>query len=128
MKIILDSCTFLWIITDDPKLSTLAKEVYLSPENEVYLSVVSEWEIALKYSIGKLPLPANPLQYIFDQRVKHGVNILPLTEPMALAVASIPFYHNDPFDRMMISQASSINAAVLSPDEHLRKYPVRIIW
>jgi PIN domain nuclease of toxin-antitoxin system len=128
MKILLDTCTFLWIIIDDAKMPRSARETYLDQENEVFLSVVSEWEIALKHSIGKLSLPANPVPYISDQRIKHGVNTLPLTEPTVLSVSSLPFYHKDPFDRMLVCQAITLDAAILTPDPLIRHYPVRVIW
>ncbi len=68
MKILLDTCAFLWIITDDPKLSRQARKLFVDPENEVYLSVASTWEIAIKYKLGKLSLPTPPQEYIPSKR------------------------------------------------------------
>lgn len=61
MNILLDTCTFLWIITEADELSEKARELFINPDNAVYLSTVSEWEMAVKYSLGRLPLPQNPL-------------------------------------------------------------------
>ena len=60
MNILLDTCTFLWIITGDKKLSVRAREIFIKPENEIYLSAISVWEISIKHSLGRLPLPENP--------------------------------------------------------------------
>lgn len=68
MRVLLDTCTFLWLISDDPKLSDKARSLFENPENEVFLSSVSFWEINVKYQIGKLPLPESPKTYIPKQR------------------------------------------------------------
>ncbi len=68
MKILLDTCTFVWIITDADELSTTTRQLFVDPENEVYLSVVSIWEILVKLSLGRLPLPEPPERFILTQR------------------------------------------------------------
>ncbi len=68
MKILLDTCTFVWIITDADELSTNARQLFVDPENEVYLSVVSIWEILVKFSLGRLPLPEPPERFIPTKR------------------------------------------------------------
>lgn len=60
MKILLDTCTFLWVVSDARELSDRARELYVDPENEIYLSSVSSWEMAVKYTLGRLPLPEPP--------------------------------------------------------------------
>jgi len=73
VRLLLDTCTFLWLISDDPKLSEKARTLFVQSENEVFLSSVSFWEINVKYQLGKLPLPESPRHYIPKQRVKHGI-------------------------------------------------------
>ncbi len=68
MKILLDTCTFVWIITDADELSTTARQLFVDPENEVYLSVVSIWDILAKFSLGRLPLPEPPERFIPTKR------------------------------------------------------------
>ncbi|MBW2261351.1 MAG: type II toxin-antitoxin system VapC family toxin, partial [Deltaproteobacteria bacterium] len=68
MKILLDTCTFLWIIWDAKELSKKARELYADPGNEIYLSTVSCWEISLKHGLGRLPLAAHPQEIVPDQR------------------------------------------------------------
>lgn len=128
MRILLDTCTFLWLILDASELTDKAKQLFSDPGNEVYLSVVSTWEIAVKHAIGRLDLPEEPRLYIPVQRERHGIQSLPLDEPASLQVSALPRIHNDPFDRMLISQALIHGLTILSPDDLIKKYPVRIIW
>ena len=92
MKILLDTCTFLWIITDNPKLSLQAKKLFIDPYNEVYLSVASTWEIAVKYTLGKLQLPKSPEKYIPSKRKQHDIDSLPLNEEATLYLTKLPDY------------------------------------
>jgi len=128
MKLILDTCTFLWIITDDERLSETARREYLDEENEVYLSAVSAWEISIKHSMGRLPLPSIPERFVPEQRTRHRIESLPLDEISTFQLPKLPLLHKDPFDRMLICQAVSTQAAIVTPDEQICRYPVRIIW
>ena len=128
MRILLDTCTFLWIVTDAPELSDLAREVFVNPENEVYLSTVSTWEIAVKHAIGRLPLPEAVEKFIPPQREEQGVASLPLEEEATLYLPRLPEMHKDPFDRMLICQAIVHGLVILTPDELIMQYPIRCIW
>lgn len=128
MNFLLDTCTFLWIITDAPELSKDAREQFTNPDNEVYLSSVSAWEIALKYSLNKLPLPEPPERFIPHQRENHGVEALSLNEESALHLHRLPDIHTDPFDRMLICQALIHGLILLTPDDKITRYPVRTAW
>lgn len=128
MRILLDTCTFLWIITGDAELSSKAIELFINPDNEVYLSTVSEWEIALKIVLGRMQLPENPSQYIPEQREKHAISSLPLDEESALHLIRLPDIHKDPFDRMLICQALVHGYVILTPDVYIQRYPARVIW
>ena len=128
MRILLDTCTFLWLVTDAPALSDRAREVFAELENEVYLSAVSTWEIALKHALGRLPLPASPEQYVPDQRTKHDIAFLPLQEEASLSLKQLPRIHKDPFDRMLVCQALVHNLVILTPDPLISQYSVRTVW
>ena len=128
MRLLLDTCTFLWVIADPAHLSAKAKDLFADPANEVFLSVVSCWEIAVKHALGRLPLPDSPGQFIPHQREAHGVDSLPLDEEAALHVCRLPALHADPFDRMLASQAIIHGLALLTPDKQIARYPVRIVW
>ena len=128
MKILLDTCAFLWIITDAPELSDSARILFVDPANEVYLSAVSAWEIALKHALGRLPLPEPPERFIPSRRKQHGIDTLPLEEEAALHLTRLPPYHQDPFDRMLICQAVVHGMVLLTPDEMILQYSVRTTW
>jgi PIN domain nuclease of toxin-antitoxin system len=128
MRLLLDTSTFLWLILGADELTDTAKNLFVDPDNEVYLSVVSAWEIAVKYALGRLDLPEEPRLYIPGQRERHGIHSLSLDESASLQVSALPRIHNDPFDRMLISQALFHGLTILSPDELIKKYPVRIVW
>jgi PIN domain nuclease of toxin-antitoxin system len=128
MRILLDTCTFLWLVTDAPELSDLSREVFVNPGNEVYLSAVSTWEIAIKHAIGRLPLPEVPEKFIPALRKEHGVVSLALEEEATLHLTRLPEMHKDPFDRMLICQALVQGLVILTPDELIMQYPIRCIW
>ena len=128
MKVLLDTCTFLWIITDDPKLSTQAKKLFVDPSNEVYFRVASTWEIAIKYKRGNLSFPQPPEKNIPTKRKQHKIDSLPLDEEATLYLTKLPDLHKDPFDRILICQSIVAGLTILTPDELISQYPLRSIW
>lgn len=128
MKLLLDTCTFLWIVADAPALSRRARELFQSPDNEVYLSVASAWEIAVKHGIGRLPLPMGPERFVPEMRERNGIATLPIDEESALHVARLPAVHRDPFDRMIVAQAIVHGLTILTPDPLVIQYPGRTTW
>ena len=128
MKVLLDTCTFLWILEDAPDLSKEAREIFLNEENEIHLSVVSIWEIAIKHGLGRLTFPESLAKYIPKQRSAHGIAELELNEESALHVSRLPNLHRDPFDRMLISQAIIHQMTILTPDPLVTTYPARVLW
>lgn len=128
MRILLDTCTFLWIVTDSPELSAHARQLYIDPGNEVFLGSVSTWEISIKYALGKLPLPESPDRFIPAQRERHGIEPLSLKEDATLYLTRLPSLHRDPFDRMLICQAITNDLVIMTPDELILQYPVQTTW
>jgi len=128
MRVLLDTCTFLWIVSDDPELSASARRLFADAGNEVYLSAVSAWEISVKHGMGRLPLPQPPSRFVPRERTRHGIDALALQEDAALAVHRLPPLHRDPFDRMLICQAIAGGLTILTPDERIARYPVPTIW
>ncbi len=102
MRLLLDTCTFLWIVGGAKELSSRAREAFADPANEVFLSAASAWEIAVKHRLGKLPLPAALDEFVPAQRAAHGIEPLTVEEESALHVAKLPDLHRDPFDRMLV--------------------------
>lgn len=128
MKLLLDTCTFLWAIEGGDELSDAARDALTDPDNDVFLSAVSAWEIAVKHGLGKLPLPEPPERYVPAQREARGITALPLDEDAALQLARLPALHRDPFDRMLVCQALAGAMSVVTPDPEIARYPVRILW
>jgi len=128
MKLLLDTCTFLWLVTDDEALSQESRKLFIDPTNEVFLSAVSGWEIMLKYSLGKLPLPTPPEQFLPTQRSLHHIEALPLHEEAIVHLPKLPTFHKDPFDRMLICQAIQHELTILTPDPLITQYAIRTIW
>ena len=102
MKILLDTHIFLWFISADERLDNTWKNLIQDVNNEVYLSVVSLWEIMIKYNLGKLPLPEAPETYIPTQRKRHHISNLVVDENSVIHLSKLDSIHNDPFDRLLI--------------------------
>ena len=128
MRLLLDTCAFLWIASGAPELSSRAREIFRNPDNDVYLSAVSTWEISVKHGLGRLPLPGPPETYIPGLRQRHGIEPLALNEEATLYLGRLPSLHRDPFDRMLVCQAIVEGMVVLTPDELITQYPVRSMW
>ena len=103
MRLLPDTHIFLWFISGDARLPILFRDEIREPNNEVYLSAVSLWEIIVKNKLGKLPLPQTPEIYIPRQRQIHKIESLPITESSLKHLASLPDLHRDAFDRILIS-------------------------
>ncbi len=128
MKLLLDTCTFLWIVADAPQLSRRAAALFQAADNEVFLSAASAWEIVIKHTIGRLDLPDVPAKFVPDMREFHGIAALPIDEASALHLSRLPDLHRDPFDRMLVSQAIVHGLTILTPDLLVIQYPARTIW
>jgi PIN domain nuclease of toxin-antitoxin system len=128
MKLLLDTCTFLWLVSGDEKASPAAVAAFLDPDNERYLSAASAWEIAVKHSLGRLRLPKKPDLYLPLLREKSGIEALPIDEESALHTSRLPDLHGDPFDRMIVAQAIVHGMTVLTPDDAIGQYAARVLW
>lgn len=128
MRLLLDTCTFLWLAGGGGSLSAAAGTAIYNPSNDVLLSAVSVWEIATKYRRGKLSLPEPPDRLIPIERQLRGIAALGFDEESALQSLKLPPLHRDPFDRMLISQAIAHGLAIVTPDPNITQYPVRVIW
>ena len=128
MRLLVDTCTFLWIVADSPLLSRRARELFQAADNEVYLSAASAWEIAVKHGFGRLPLPVPPERFVPDMRERHAIVSLPIDEESALHVSRLPAIHRDPFDRMIVAQAIVHGLTILTPDTRVTQYPGRTTW
>ena len=124
----MDTCTFLWLNGDLQQLSAEVRAVCESTENELYLSAVSVWEIAVKWAARSLILPEEPTVWIPRRRRQNGIESLSVTEDAAAQISKLPPLHKDPFDRMLVCQAITEGLQVVTPDHLIRQYPVRVLW
>lgn len=128
MRLLLDTHTFLWFFVGDNTLSRTARTLIEDESNEKFFSIASLWEIAIKVSIGKLTLTA-PFDAIFpDQLANNGIDVLGITPAHASAVATLPFHHRDPFDRLLIAQAPIEQMELVSIDSGFDGYSVQRLW
>jgi PIN domain nuclease of toxin-antitoxin system len=128
MKVLLDTVVFLDSAFSPDQLSRTAKGLLTDAESELYVSVASFWEIAIKYSTGKLALPETPERFAPLHRQKLGADTLLIDEESALHVTRLPDLHRDPFDRILICQAIVHGMVLLTPDDRISRYPVRTAW
>lgn len=123
----LDTCEFLRLVSGDAKLSADVSAAVRDPNNQVFLSAVSFWEIAVKHNLGKLPLPQPPAQFIPQLREQHLIVPLALDEAAVAQLDGLPSLHRDPFDRMLICQARAHDLTLASSDPLIRQYPVKLL-
>jgi len=127
MNLLLDTHVFLWWIDGDP-IPLLATEAIRNPENEVWLSAASAWEITIKASLGKLRLPDRAARFVETQRQFNAFGWLPVDVAALDTLQDFPFHHRDPFDRLLIAQAISLGYTLVSADSAFEHYPVKKIW
>lgn len=127
MRLLLDTMIFLWFISQDRRLPEPIREAICDPSHEVFLSVVSIWEAMVKSQLGKLPLPHPPEEYLPKQRARHGLSSLPLDEASVILLTQLPSLHRDPFDRMLICQAMAHGLIMVTVDEKITSYPIRVL-
>lgn len=122
MKILLDTHTLLWWLDDNPRLGSRARQLIANPDNIIFVSVASLWEIAIKQHIGKLSANAAA---ITDALEDEGFTRLDIEAAHLERVTSLPRHHGDPFDHMIVAQTISEGAALMTADRQLALYPVK---
>ncbi|MBV9217157.1 MAG: type II toxin-antitoxin system VapC family toxin [Acidobacteria bacterium] len=127
MSILIDTHVFLWGAGVGKRLTKGALELLDDAETPIFLSVASAWEIAIKWSKGRLELPEHPAQVVRNAISTSGISQLALTLQDAFEVADLPFHHKDPFDRLLIAQARSNGLRLMTADPILEKYDVDLI-
>jgi len=128
MKALLDTHVFLWLMTGDSRLSRKARQAFLDPGNNIYLSAASFWEIGIKTSLGKLSLKDGWLKGFEEEMKKNTIQWLPIERLHCEQVSKLPFHHRDPFDRMLIAQALVEDLALVSGDPRFAEYGVNCLW
>jgi PIN domain nuclease of toxin-antitoxin system len=128
VRLLVDTHVWLWFFLQSGRLGKEAREALTSGTTAVFLSSVSAVEIAIKWSLGRLPLPAPPSEFVPKRAALAGHESLPFTQAHALALAELPWLHKDPFDRMLVAQARAEGLTLVTADEMVRQYAVPILW
>ncbi|WP_016949181.1 type II toxin-antitoxin system VapC family toxin [Anabaena sp. PCC 7108] len=128
MKLLFDTHTFIWWDSQPHKLSAQSLALLSNSSNIKFLSIVSIWEMQIKYQLGKLSLQL-PLRDIINEQIhNHNIVILSITSENILGLDNLPLHHKDPFDRLLISQASLEDAILISCDSVFNQYSVKVDW
>ena len=128
MKLLLDTHTALWLVNDYEKLSPKAETMLLDDTNELYLSIVSVWEVAIKASIGKLSEFKGGVRNFLAKVDAMPIVLLTISPMHVEVVEKMPFLHRDPFDRLLVATAKSEGMVILTADENICKYDISVVW
>ena len=128
MRVLLDTHTLLWFLTDDARLGRRALALISSDDNEVLVSVASLWEIAIKHALGKLPLDRPFAETFPAQLVTNKIDLLPISTAHLARLVDLPHRHRDPFDRLIVAQALVEGVPLLTRDGALARYGVETVW
>jgi PIN domain nuclease of toxin-antitoxin system len=128
MRLLLDTHTFIWFVTDNPRLSLTAKALIEDEYNEKLLSIASIWEMAIKHSLGKLNFELPFMVFIEQQMLQNSMSLLNVQISHLNVVANLSLHHRDPFDRLIIAQAMVEQIPIVGVDKVLDSYSVQRLW
>jgi PIN domain nuclease of toxin-antitoxin system len=128
VNLLLDTHSFIWFVEDNPSLSSHARILIEEPTNDIFLSIASLWEMAIKISLSKLDLSQPFDLFIPNQLLLNDITLLDITVSHTLRVATLPFHHRDPFDRLLIAQSQVEGMPVISIDSIFDAYGVNRLW
>jgi len=129
VRALLDAHSLIWAAAGDRRLSQTALATISDTGNQLFLSVVTAWEIAIKYSNGRLDLPGlDVADYVTSRVTAFGLHVLTIELAHALRVAELPLHHRDPFDRLLIAQSQVEGLPIITNDPHIARYDIEVIW
>jgi PIN domain nuclease of toxin-antitoxin system len=128
VKLLLDTHVFLWWIERNPHLSARARALIADPDSEVFVSIVTVWEIAIKVALEQLEMPVDLGAFLRRQLQSNGFESLPITFEHAVAVRDLPMHHRDPFDRLLVCQSRVESLALVSADSAIAAYGADMVW
>jgi PIN domain nuclease of toxin-antitoxin system len=126
-RYLIDTQVWLWMQADPDRLSDETRAIVQDVRNNILFSAASAWEIAIKYRLGKLPLPEAPASYVPDRMRRSGTSPLPVDHAHVLRTAELPDHHRDPFDRVLVAQAQLLDLTIVTADEQLSAYDVAVV-
>lgn len=127
MRLLLDTHVWLWMVSAPERIREQARRALADRDNVVLLSAASAWEIAIKYRLGKLPLPEDPATFIPARLARDRVTPLPVSIEHALHVATLADHHSDPFDRLLVVQAQLEGLLLVTVDAQFDAYDVELL-
>ena len=127
MRLLLDTQVWLWIVVGPSRLGAEARALLEDEANGLVLSAASTWEMAIKYRLGRLPLPEPPATFVPPRLLRDGIEPLSVSHTHAAHVAQLPDHHRDPFDRILVAQAICEGLTLMTADRQLHAYPVEIV-
>jgi PIN domain nuclease of toxin-antitoxin system len=127
MNYLLDTHTLIWFLNGDRSLSAKAQAAIESSEAVNFISIATLWEMAIKISLDRLSISV-PFEMISQELEKNNFQILPINFKDTLVTSTLPFYHRDPFDRIIIAQSISNDFTIITKDNEFGSYPVKFIW
>ena len=126
MRVLLDTQVLLWLQTDPARLGEIS-DTLAEQRSELFVAAASAWEIAIKYGLGRLPLPEPPIRYVTSRISAIGASPLPIELADASAVADLPPHHSDPFDRLLVAQAHRRELTLVTADASILRYDLRLL-
>ncbi len=127
MRALLDTQIWLWSLVSPERIGSRGRELLQDPRNVLALSAASSWEIAIKYRLGRLPLPERPEEFIPPRLARDGIEALPVSHHHACRVSELPDHHRDPFDRLLIATAQLEGLLLITADRQLGAYDVDLM-
>ena len=127
MTLLIDTHCWLWWLTEPEKLRAPAVALLNEAATKILLSAVSSWEIAIKYSLGKLDLPEPPEEFVAARLRRDRIQALAIEHSHALKTAGLPYHHRDPFDRLLVAQAMVLDIPIMTVDPAFDAYEVQVI-
>ena len=128
MRLLLDTFTFVSLVSDPYKLGGTARAVLDDITNRFFLSDASVLEICLKYNDGSLEMPEAPRSWVKKQCEIWQVRSLPITREHSFRLSELPYHHDDAIDRILVATALAEELPIVTEDENIKKYPVSVIW
>jgi PIN domain nuclease of toxin-antitoxin system len=126
-RYLLDTHTAIWFFDGSTAMSTTVDKVIRDSTNRIYLSIVSAWELAIKISIGKLRFPGN-VDGFMQATQANDITIIPIETAHLTVLESLPSFHRDPFDRLLVATAISEQMTFISADKNITQYDVPLLW
>jgi len=129
MRYLLDTHTVLWMRENNPRLNRAKWEsIFYSPDNEIFVSIASLWEMTIKQSLSKLDFEGSIEDFAADLEMRHGFTLLPIVPTDLSRLQNLPHHHGDPFDRLLIAQALEQGATAVTNDRNWKKYRCKVQW